>query len=380
IPHTAESTIANLPLRLPSTEIHTVGAGGGSIARVDAGGVLRVGPESAGADPGPACYGHGGTEPTVTDANLVLGRLDEGSLLDESQALSMDEAAAQEVLAQLGNTLNLSPEAAALGVVRVANAAMERALRRVSVERGHDPRDYVLVPFGGAGPLHACDLANALGVRRILVPRYPGVLSALGLLMADVVHDTSQAVLQSFDTMLAAPDMLRATTEALSEQAQEILAPNHPGNPQVTASLDLRYAGQSYELSVPIELPVSMEHLEHTRTAFHDAHAQRYGYATPERAVEAVTVRVQGRVPGAQLHLPEEPITATKSDQARLGEKLVWFSADTPAKTPYYHRDKLRHGHRLDGPALVFQYDTTLVITPGWQGRVDAWHNLWLER
>lgn len=379
IPHTSESIIADLPLRLPSTEIHTVGAGGGSIARTDTGGVLRVGPESAGADPGPACYGRGGTRPTVTDANLILGRLGTGAGPDELQALSMDEAAAQKVLTQLGTALHLSTEAAALGVVRVANAAMERALRRVSVERGHDPRDYVLVPFGGAGPLHACDLADALRVRRILVPRYPGVLSALGLLMADVVHDTSRAVLQSFDTLLDAPDGLHATVKALSEQVRGIFSQNHQAAPQLTATLDLRYVGQSYELSIPLDLPVSTEYLEQTQTAFHDAHEQRYGYATPERPIEAVTVRMQGRVPGTRIDLPEEPVTATKSDVARLGEKPVWFGADGPTDTPCYHRDKLRHGHCLDGPALVFQYDTTLVVAPGWRGRVDAWRNLWLE-
>lgn len=380
IPYTSESTIADLPLRLPSTEIHTVGAGGGSIARVDAGDVLRVGPESAGADPGPTCYGHGGTEPTVTDANLVLGRLDAGTMLGNAQALSMDEAAARRVLSELGDALNLSAEAAALGVLRIANATMERALRRVSVERGHDPRDYVLVPFGGAGPLHACDLADALGVRRILVPRYPGVLSALGLLMADIVHDTSHAILQPFDALLNDPSVLQTSAKTLTEQVRDVLSHEREAMPELTASLDLRYAGQSYELSIPLAIPVSVEHLEHTLAIFHEAHAQRYGYATPERPVEAVTVRVQGRVQGARIKLPAESTTATKSDNARLGEKPVWFGTDDPTATPCYHRDKLHHGHRLDGPALVFQYDTTLVVAPGWQVRVDAWRNLWLER
>jgi N-methylhydantoinase A len=292
----------------------------------------------------------------------------------------MNETAARHVLEQLGKALSLSPAEAALGVLRVANAAMERALRRVSVERGHDPRDYVLIPFGGAGPMHACDLAEALGVRRILIPRYPGVLSALGLLMADVVHDTSHAILQPFEALLADPALLHTPAKALSEQVRDVLSREHPSPPQLTASLDLRYAGQSYELSIPLALPVSAEHLEQTQVAFHDIHAQRYGYATPERPVEAVALRVLGRMPGAQLDLPSEPATATKPDEARLGEKPVWFGADGPILTPCYHRDKLRHGHRINGPALVFQYDTTLVVAPCWKGWVDPWRNLWLER
>ena len=215
IPHTAESTIAGLPLRLPSTWIHTVGAGGGSMARVDMGGVLRVGPESAGAHPGPVCYGRGGTSVTVTDANLVLGRLVAGQFLGGSAA-PLDTTAARNALQELGARLGMGPEEAALGVLRVANATMERALRRVSLERGHDPRNYVLVPFGGAGPLHACDLASALGIRRLLVPRHPGVLSALGLLMADVTDDASQALLSPLADLAATPSRLDEAVKKLS--------------------------------------------------------------------------------------------------------------------------------------------------------------------
>ena len=380
IPHTAESTIAGLPLRLPSTEIHTVGAGGGSIARVDAGGVLRVGPESAGADPGPACYGRGGVDPTVTDANLVLGRLDAGHFLGGSDALRLDVDAAREAVGRLGEPLGLRPEQAALGVLRVANATMERALRRVSVEQGYDPRDYVLVPFGGAGPLHACDLAEALGIRRLLVPSSPGVLSALGLLMADVVYDTSHATLQPLDALLADPAPLRRTADALADQVRAVLERERAATPALEALLDLRYAGQSYELEIPLALPVSTPHLQRTLAAFHTHHKRRYRYAMEDRPVEAVTLRVRGRLPGAQFDLPPEPLADTDTSAAQLGEKPVWFAEAGPAATSCYDRARLRHGHRFAGPAVVFQYDTTLVVPPGWQARVDAWGNVWIER
>lgn len=380
IPRTSESTIAGLPLRLPTTEIHTVGAGGGSIAHVDAGDVLHVGPESAGAVPGPVCYGRGGTAPTVTDANLLLGRLNAGQFLGGSDALTLETDAAREALTRLGNQLNLSVEATALGIVRVANATMERALRRVSVERGYDPRDYVLIPFGGAGPLHACDLAQALDIQRILVPPFPGVLSALGLLMADVVYDASHAVLQTMDRLQDDPDMLQEACETLSKQVREILAQEDEAEPLLTAFLELRYIGQSYELEVPLSLPLSSSHLSQARTTFHEHHAQRYGYATPERPVEAVTVRVRGQVPGAKLNLSPELQTDTNANVAYLGDHPVWFDAQGPMQTACYDRAHLHHGHIFAGPAMVYQYDTTLVIAPGWHAHVDAWRNIWLTR
>ncbi len=376
IPQTAEGRIAGLPLRLPSTDIHTVGAGGGSMARVDAGGVLRVGPESAGADPGPVCYGRGGTVPTVTDANLVLGRLDAGRFLGGSGTMRLDEGAARAALARLGERLHLSAEEAALGVLRVAHATMERALRRVSVKQGHDPRDYTLVPFGGAGPLHACDVAAALGIRRILVPPTPGVLSALGLLLADLVFDASHAVLRPMAALMEHPAPLAQTAERLGEQVRAVLRRDGALDPALSAALDLRYAGQSYELTVPLALPISADHLRAAAAAFHDAHARCYGHADPSAPVEAVTLRVQGRAPGARPPVTPEPPAATDAAVAHLGRKDVWFDADGPTPTDGYDRARLRHGHRLAGPAIVFQYDTTVVILPGWQARVDAWGNL----
>ena len=376
IPRTSEGTIMDLPLRLPTTEIHTVGAGGGSIARVDAGGVLRVGPESAGAAPGPVCYGRGGTEPTVTDANLVLGRLDPHHFLGGSAALDLE--AARQALARLGDALDLSPEEAALGVIRVANATMERALRRVSVERGHDPRDYTLMPFGGAGPMHACELAESLGVRRVLVPPAPGVLSALGLLMADVVYDASRTVLRSAAALLENLSELRTAAEALMDQVREVLRRENVEAPDLQVLLDLRYVGQSYELEVPLDGSVTPAHLEAAVQAFHRLHEQRYGHRMAEEPVEVVTLRLRGSAPGVHPSLPQDPQADTDVRVAVVGERDVYF--DQPQPTLCYDRDRLRHGHRFGGPAIVCQYDTTLAIPPGWNARVDAWRNVWVER
>ncbi|HAJ35180.1 MAG TPA: 5-oxoprolinase [Chloroflexi bacterium] len=379
IPTTAESTITDLPLRLPVIDIHTVGAGGGSIAFVDTGGALQVGPRSAGAVPGPACYGRGGELPTVTDANLVLGRLDAAGFLGGHGQVTLDEAAARRVLQQLGDSLHLSAEEAALGVVRVANATMERALRRVSVERGYDPRDFVLLPFGGAGPLHACDLAMSLGVSHILCPPHPGVLSAFGMLMADVTSETSQALLADALALSTDPTLLAATVAALSARTQHALTRETGAPLTTTAALDLRYRGQSYELTVPLSLPITPASVSGAVAAFHAAHAQRYGYAMPQEHVEAVTVRVRAVAPGARPALPivDTPAT-TDVSVACVGVKPVWFAPSGPVQTTCYARSQLQCGHRLTGPALIYQYDTTIVLAPGWSAMVDGMQNLWM--
>ncbi len=391
VPRTAESEVAGLPLRLPIIDIHTVGAGGGSLARVDVGGGLRVGPESAGAVPGPVCYARGGDQPTVTDANLVLGRLDAGQFLGGSGAMELDVAASEHALAELGGRLGgLSLHEAALGVVRVANARMERALRRVSVERGHDPRDFTLVPFGGAGPLHACDLAESLGIPRILLPPSPGVLSALGLLIADVVHESSQALLVDAALLAAQPDPLQDMLAALEERVRTVLAAEGIEDPALEASLDLRYQGQSYELTVPLAMAapgnapsgpnLTAASIRQSTEAFHQAHADRYGYAMHSETVEIVTVRLRGTGPGADLHLPREPLGPSDASPARLGAKPVWFNVNAAHACDCYDRSRLRPGHQFDGPAIVYQFDTTTVVAPGWSASVDERHNLLLAR
>ena len=327
IPTTGESSVAGLPLRLPMIDIHTVGAGGGSIAVVDAGGALQVGPRSAGAQPGPACYGRGGTLPTVTDANLVLGRLAADAFLGGSSQVQLDAAAARGALAQLGAQLGLSVEGAALGVVRVANATMERALRSVSIEQGYDPRSFVLLPFGGAGPLHACDLAAALDISRILCPAIPGVLSAYGMLVADMSAEYATSVLGAADDLLADPSAALAAAAGLEARTRRTLALGGDAVSQAAAALDLRYRGQSYELTVPLDLPITAGSLQNAVEAFHHTHAQRYGYSMQAEAVEAVTLRIRSSVPGSQISLPQRPLGDPDPSSARLADRHVWFDA-----------------------------------------------------
>ena len=370
IPRTAESDIAGLPLRLPSVDIHTVGAGGGSIAHADAAGALHVGPSSAGAVPGPACYGRGGSAPTVTDANVTLGRILPDRFLGGDFVLDPD--AAQAAVEKLGRPLGLSLHETALGIVRIANASMERALRRVSVERGYDPKDYVLVPFGGAGPLHACELADALSIRRILLPPQPGVLSALGLLMADIVYDTS----------VSAPDdetRLEALYAQETERVLNVFAGEDCGRPAIETLADMRYRGQSYELTVPIDPAVP----EVARERFHEQHARRYGYAMRDAIVEIVTLRVRGTAAGAEVFLPRDTDRAgasEASEAAQVGETPVVLDSGQKVMAALYDRDRLRFGHAFDGPAVVAQYDATVFVSPSWHVEVDAWRTLHFSR
>src|SRR5438876_8909506 len=284
-----EATIDGLPVRVPALDIHTVGAGGGSLARLDAGGALRVGPESAGADPGPACYGRG-SAPTVTDANLVLGRLVESEFL--GGAMRLDRARAERAIAPLARRLGRSVEATAAGIVRVANAAMERALRVITVERGHDPRLFTLVAFGGAGALHAAELAAAPGIRRVYVPRQPGLLSAWGVLAAELVRDHGRTLRAVAPT----GGVLEAGFPAPARAAERDLRREGVRPATVERLLEVRYAGQAYEVSVPYRAG--------WERAFHRAHARLVGHADPRRPVEVVTLRVRAR--GGRARLPAE--------------------------------------------------------------------------
>ncbi len=265
-----ESMVAGFPIRVPMLDIHTVGAGGGSIARVDAGGLLRVGPESAGADPGPACYGVG-SDATVTDAHVVLGRIGAAQLLGGAMSIDVERAGA--AVDRVAREMKLDRIAAAAGILRVANANMERAIRVVSVERGYDPRDFALVAFGGSGGLHACEIARELGIETVIVPEYAGALSALGMLMADAVRDYAAGVLGRGD--------LEREFDVLERRARR----ESPGA-EIERSADVRYRGQSYELNVP---------WPGAARAFHREHARIYGYATPGREIEVVTIRVRAR-------------------------------------------------------------------------------------
>lgn len=379
IPMASERDVGGLPVRVPMVDIHTVGAGGGSLAYVDSNGALRVGPQSAGARPGPACYDQGGQVPTLTDALLALGRIAADQFL-AGRGRALRPSLARAALAQLGADLaDASVPAVALAIVEIANAAMERALRLVSVERGHNPRDFTLVPFGGAGPLHACALAEALGMRRILVPAQPGVLSALGLLLADVQHSASRALLVPARQAYRDLETVTALATELTRTVRRVLAAEAVADPALSLRADMRYAGQSHELSVPLAHPLSRAALDAAFARFHDLHRRRFGYADDALDLELVALRVQGRGKAHALPWPRAAARAARGAPRAEGQAPVWFDADAPATLPCFDRRRLVYGHRFPGPALVFQYDSTLLVHPRWRAAVDPWSNLILE-
>ena len=379
IPTGNEAVVGDCPIRTPVVDVHTVGAGGGSIAGIDAGGALRVGPESAGAEPGPACYGQGAL-PTVTDAHLLLGHLLPDRFL--GGRLPLSEKRARWAMAGLVGSFGGDALRAAESIVRVANANMERALRVISVQRGYDPRLFTLVAFGGAGPLHACDLAEELGIPRVLVPRFAGVLSAFGMAAADVGRDYSRAFLATLapdgiDDDLA--ERLAAAYAVLERRArEEMLAEGRPRETlRLERSADLRYAGQSHELTVPLGEPA----LPRLLRRFHALHEERYGYSDRDSPVEVVTLRLRAVSPVDGPRLEPLPEGGADTSPARIGERSVWFSAGGGAvEAAVFDRERLLAGNVLRGPALVLQLDATTVVPPGWRGAVDAWGNLVLEK
>jgi N-methylhydantoinase A/oxoprolinase/acetone carboxylase beta subunit len=341
---TLEASIDGLPVRVPMLDIHTVGAGGGSIARVDEGGLLRVGPQSAGGDPGPACYGKG-TRATVTDAHVVLGRIAADQLVGGE--MHLDTAQAATAVDSIANQLGISRVRAAQGILRVANANMERAIRLVSVERGHDPREFALVAFGGCGGLHACEIAQELGIRTVLIPEHAGALSALGMLLASHVRDYAAGVLN------------RSEFEREFLRLERIGKKESPGA-AIVRSADIRYAGQSYELTVPWDAA-------DPAAPFHQEHQRVYGYSNRDRAIEIVTIRVRARrdVQKPTL-LQQRPRRGPpkKPDVRRIHSAGAWRD------TPVYPRSSLT-AMAIRGPALVLDYGSTTLIPPGWSFSVD---------
>jgi N-methylhydantoinase A len=393
---TRETTCAGLPVAVPVLDIHTVGAGGGSLARVDAGGALRVGPESAGAMPGPACYGRGGAHPAVTDAHVVLGRLDPGLFLGGS--FRLDRAASERVFDDLlrrqPRTRGLKTawrtrEDLAAGVVAVGNATMEKALRVISVERGHDPREFSLVCFGGAGGLHAAELAGSLGLKQVIVPRNPGAFSALGVLLSDIVTDVSQSVLlpvpvraalrltPSAASISQSPSSFQQSLQtrfaALERHARAQLRRDglEADNAIAEHRLDVRYHGQSYELTMPATLRFAVE--------FHRAHQQAYGYADPSRPLEIVSLRVRLTIRTPKLRMPSRRLRLRAGPRAALVRTApVWF-AGRFLDTSFYDRERLAPGTEFRGPAILTEYSSTIVVPPGFGCSVDAHHNLLLR-
>ncbi|WP_457482477.1 hydantoinase/oxoprolinase family protein [Thermostichus sp. MS-CIW-38] len=356
---TPAAVVCGLPVQQPQIDIHTVSAGGGSLAHLLPGGGLQVGPESAGSNPGPACYGRGGTAPTVTDANLWLGYLPDGGRLGDS--VQLRRGLAEQAIATLADPLGLSLQETAVGIRTLANVAMSRALRVISVERGLDPADFALLAFGGAGPMHACALAEELGIRTILIPAACGVLSALGMALADLRRDYRRAILQPLRQLTSASggSLLAQWAEPLIRQAQADLQ-----EPALHFSLDLRYRGQSFELEIPVQLSDPIPHLEQQ---FHQAHQQRYGWQDSAQPVEAIQLRLQ-----AVQALPTVPLTAPPPlpGDPLKGRREAWFGGRM-CSVPVYDRQRMDVGFQLRGPAIVEMPEATAVIEAGWTGVID---------
>ncbi|ELY80105.1 hydantoinase/oxoprolinase family protein [Natrinema gari] len=355
---TTDAEIDGLPIRTPMVDVNTVGAGGGSIAWVDSGGALRVGPESSGADPGPACYGRGGTRPTVTDANVVLGYIGPETALGGEMTLDIE--AAREALERLADEAGLDGALeAARGVYRVANATMTRTIRSVTVERGHDPREFALVAFGGAGPMHAAALADSLSVDRVVVPRPGGVLSAFGLLAADESYDAVRTVGVGLEG--AAPADLETVYDDL---VADVLADaSEQDAARVERAADCRYAGQSFELTVAVG-----DEFDAAAVAdrFHDAHERTYGYAMDE-SIEVVNLRATATVPGTEPAIRHEG-----AGDARIGTREAHFPGSGAGDAAVYDRDRLPAGASVAGPAILEQAESTTVVPPTWTGRILA--------
>ncbi|MBV9610849.1 MAG: hydantoinase/oxoprolinase family protein [Acidobacteriaceae bacterium] len=357
---TTESQIMSMPIAVPMLSIHTVGAGGGSLAGFDRAGALKVGPESAGADPGPICYGRG-DRPTVTDANLVLGRLDAEWFL--GGGMKLDEARPRKYMEDAKGSLG-DIETFAEGIVRLADSHMQKALRTISVEQGHDPRDFVLVSFGGAGPLHACELARALRIPKVLVPEMPGALSAYGILISDVVRDYSRTVMLRPDDPAIAGHFENLEEAGRREMRAESLS-------AVAARfLDVRYAGQGYELTVEWSGDFVAE--------FHKMHDQRYGYADRKRPVEVVNARVRMIAATEPLPFERHGIVRGNGQHAFIKSKPAYYDGRW-MDASVYNRALLRAGDRFVGPAVVVEYSATTFLPPASEAIVDEYRNMIIE-
>jgi N-methylhydantoinase A len=365
---TMESTISGYPIKVPMIDIHTVGAGGGSIASLDAGGSLRVGPESAGADPGPICYGIG-EQITVTDANLFLGRLIPEHFLGGGMRLQPERMG--RFFTQMEQKIGLTSLELAEGILSVANTAMEKAIRVISVERGYDPREFTLFSLGGGGGMHAAFLAKLLNIPKVFVPQNAGILSAMGMLMADIIKDYSFTVMRN---------QLNATQEELSmffidlEQkgTLDLLDEGIPETSLVLERfLDMRYEGQSYEIIVPF----GDDYIED----FHRNHEKTYGYRNDDKIVEIVNIRLRARgIPDKPRFQKAEKVEEHPNDEAFLGERKVVFDQEV-TETQIFVRDKLLSGNTIEGPAIVIEYSSTIVIPPFAKASVDEYGNMILE-
>lgn len=376
---TTEAIVHGYPLKVPMIDIHTVGAGGGSIAYADSGGFLKVGPRSAGAAPGPICYGLGNDEPTVTDANVVMQILNPTELL--GGRMKIEQEPAIRAIETLGRQIGLSTLDTAAGIVRVVTANMARAIRLISIQRGHDPREYSLMPFGGGGPVHAGRLARELGMRRILVPRNPGILCALGLLLTDLRHDlsvTRRMVLEAASIPTVRNVMAGLRADADTWFAAENVAPDRQ---RLVASADMRYAGQNYELSVPIpDLADDAALLDALMDNFNAAYDRLYDYTSPDEAIEIVTFRVEAYGVVEKPQFVANPDAGPDASAAMLESRDVYMPENGEfVATAVYDRDRLQTGNRIEGPAVIEQMDSTTFVLPGQSASIDPYHNIVIE-
>ena len=367
--------VAGFPVRLPMIDIHTVGAGGGSVAWFDRDGLLKVGPLSAGADPGPACYGRGGTKPTVSDANAVLGRLDPSGLLDG--AMTLDISAAQDAIRPFASRIGFTVEATALGIIDIVVANTVRAVRKISVERGYDPRAFALMSFGGAGGLHAADVARMLGVRRVVVPHAPGILCATGLVVADMKEDLVQTA-----RIRICPIYRERASSVLAKLARELAGWYENERIAVVdrdqlIALDMRYVGQNYELRVPLPDATihSLPSADTLKRMFYAEHERSYGYANAGDDIEIVNIRLTGIGRRRSARAADNPNRKVGMPEP-VATRAVYFEAHAPRDTPIFHRRDLVHGHSLEGPAIIGQLDSTTVLGIGDSLTVDENRNL----
>jgi N-methylhydantoinase A len=366
---TTETTVAGCPVKVPVIDIHTVGAGGGSLAYLDRGGALRVGPQSAGADPGPACYGKG-RDLTVTDANLYLGRLHPDWFLGGEMRLDVERA--RRAVENFAKQLQRQPEEVCQGILEIANANMEGAIRVISVERGYDPREFLMISFGGAGGMHAADLARRLSMPEVLVPANPGILSAFGMLISDYVQEYAQTVRLPADA-LTSEQAEEAFRDLESRGREAILAEGVAlEDIDITRFVDMCYMGQSFELMVPFG-PSFIEE-------FHRRHEQRYGYEDSSRPTQVVNVRVRVFGPsGAVYEIPRELERPGDGREAQVDTRRM-FVADTWREAPVYDRERLQPGDQFRGPALVTEYSATTLIPHDFHARIDGFRNLLLRQ
>jgi N-methylhydantoinase A len=382
---TTEGVIARRQIDVPALDMTTISAGGGSIAWVDNGGFLNVGPQSAGADPGPACYGHGGQRPTVTDADVVCGYLNPDYFLGGSQTLDI-VASRNALKTHIADPLKMSVLDAAAGIRRIVDMRMADEVRVFAAKRGVDLSTFTLLPFGGAGAVHAAAVADELGMRRILVPPRPGAFSALGLLCTDVVHDYIRSELRPLAEITAAhaEEVFRQLeAKACEEMAAEGM---NPADARFLRELDLRYTGQGYELRTPLDGlydgSLTAQSLADARERFDQRHAQIHGHAAKERPVEVVSYRMRLRitVPKYQPHTEPPPASPRSSEFAVKGQRRMHFDGLRSSEARLYERERLEVGASVPGPAIVEQFDSTTVIPAGWTGRVDGYRNLILEK